>query len=156
LAKSELDALDVDPPDRLRIQLRAYLAVQQDQRRIGTPVERLIFLSSRTDGIQELDCPEVNFASGSRLHFKISLEKHQTGWRLIQFLFHLRLPAERTVDMVRIHLNKQQAREPLLVPRCHMHIGGGSRAHVPFPIMSPRLILHLICDVIEPDVGTNS
>jgi len=32
-------------------------------------------------------------------------------------------------------------------------IGGGKRAHVPFPVMSPRLTLQLVCDVMEPDVG---
>jgi hypothetical protein len=30
---------------------------------------------------------------------------------------------------------------------------GDSQAHVLFPIMSPRLIVHLICEHIEPDLG---
>ena len=34
-----------------------------------------------------------------------------------------------------------------------LHVDGGERAHVPFPIMSPRLTLQLVCDVVEPDVG---
>jgi hypothetical protein len=92
-------------------------------------------------------------SSISSLDFNICMKKQQAGWRITQFKFHLRLPAERKVGMVRVHLNVERARDPLLVPRCHMHIGRGKRAHVPFPIMSPRLILQLVCDVMEPDVG---
>src|SRR5207248_9864326 len=36
----------------------------------------------------------------------------------------------------------QRGADPLAVPRCHMHIGD-SKAPVPFPLMDPRLILHL-------------
>jgi hypothetical protein len=54
--------------------------------------------------------------------------------------------------MVRIHLNPATLHDPLRVPRCHLHVGD-SQAHIPFPIMNPRLILSLICEHIEPDFG---
>ena len=49
-------------------------------------------------------------------------------------------------------LNAHSWHDPFARPRCHMHIGN-SQAHVPFPAMDPRLILYLICEHIEPDVG---
>jgi hypothetical protein len=55
--------------------------------------------------------------------------------------------------MVRSHLNEISSHDPLAIPRCHMHIAD-SEAHVPFPVMNPRLILYLICEHIEPDFGT--
>lgn len=151
--EAALDALDLDPPDRLLRQLRAYLAVQEDRRRIKHFAERSVRLSQQTGGIQELECHTVQFASGSRLDFNVRMQKEQTGWRITQFRFHLHLPTERNVAMVRIHLNVGRMRDPLVVPRCHLHVGGGERAHVPFPIMNPCLTLQLVCDVIEPDLG---
>ena len=151
--ESALGALDLDPPDLLLRQMRAYLAEREDHGRIKHFAEKSVQLSVQTDGIEELDCDGVQFASGSSLDFKVRMKKLQTGWRITQFLFHLHLPTARSVDLLRIHLNVTRTRDPLIIPRCHLHVGGGKRAHVPFPIMSPRLILHLICDVIEPDVG---
>jgi hypothetical protein len=151
--ESALDALDLDPPDRLLRQMRAYLADREDHGRIKRFVEKSVLLSLLTDGVQELYCQPIQFTSGSSLDFRVRLKKQQTGWRITQFQFHLHLPAARTVNMVRIHLNINRTRDPLRVSRCHLHIGGGKRAHVPFPIMSPRLTLQLICDVMEPDVG---
>lgn len=110
-----------------------------------------VHLSQLKDGIDELACDAVRFASGSILDFNIRMKKLQTGWRITQFKFHLRLPAARKISMVRVHLNVEGTRDALVIPRCHLHIGGGKRAHVPFPIMSPRLTLQLVCDVIEPD-----
>jgi hypothetical protein len=149
-----LDDLDLEPPDRLLRQLRAYLADQEDYARIKQFEEKSVHLVQEADGIQELACDTVRFASGSMLDFKVRMEKHQTGWRIVQFMFHLRLPTTRMIGMVRIHLNTHRTRDPLIVPRCHIHIGDGKRAHVPFPIMSPRLTLHLLCNQIEPDIGT--
>jgi len=157
--ESALDELDLDPPDFLLRQMRAYLADQEDRARIKHFAEKSVQLEvlptsrKQPDVIQELKCGAVKFASGSSLNFNIRMKKEQAGWRMIQFKFHLRLPPERKVDMVRVHLNVMRMRDTLTVPRCHLHIGGGKRAHVPFPIMSPRLILQLVCDVIEPDVG---
>ena len=152
--ESALDALDLAPPDRLLRQLRAYLGDQEDYGRIKHFEEKSVQLILQKDGIQELDCQAVQFASGSRLDFKVRMKKQQRGWRITQFKFHLHLPNARKVSTVRIHLNMQRTRDPLVVPRCHLHIGGGRRAHVPFPIMSPRLTLHLVCNEIEPDIGT--
>jgi hypothetical protein len=151
--ESALDELDLGPPDLLLRQMRAYLADQEDHRRIKHLAEKPVQLSQRKDGIQELECHAVQFASGSRLDFNIRLKKQQTGWRIIQFKFHLHLPPARKVQMVRVHLNVKGTWDALTVPRCHLHIGGGKRSHVPFPIMSPRLTLHVVCDAIEPDVG---
>jgi hypothetical protein len=150
---SALDELDLDPPDFLLRQMRAYLAEQVDHGRIKHSAEKSVQLSQQTDGIQELECHAIQFASGSSLDFNIRMKKQQTGWRITQFKFHLHLPPARKLSMVRVHLNVQRTRDALVVPRCHLHIGGGKRAHVPFPIMSPRLTLQLVCDVIEPDAG---
>jgi hypothetical protein len=157
--ESALDELDLDPPEILLRQMRAYLADQEDLARVKHFAEKSVQLEflptsrKQPDIIQELKCLAVNFTSGSSLDFNIRLKREQSGWRLIQFKFHLHLPPARKVDMVRVHLNVTRPRDALIVPRCHLHIGGGKRAHVPFPIMSPRLILQLICDVIEPDLG---
>lgn len=69
-----------------------------------------------------------------------------------EFEFHIYLPDTRRVKMVRIHLNATASHDPLKVARCHMHIDDGD-AHVPFPVLNPRLILHLICEHLEPDFG---
>jgi len=151
--ESALDELDLDPPDLLLRQMRAYLGDQEDHGRIKHFAERSVQLSQQTGGIQELECRAVHFASGSSLDFNIRMKKQQTGWRITQFKFHLHLPPTRKVSMMRIHLNVNRTRDALVVPRCHLHIGGGKRAHVPFPIMTPRLTLQLVCDVVEPDVG---
>ena len=151
--ESALRELDLEPPDFLLRQMRAYLADQEDHGRIKHFAEKSVQLTQQRGGIQEMECNAVQFSSGSRLDFKISMKKQRAGWRITGFNFHLHLPAERKIGMVRVHLNVERARDPLVVPRCHMHIDGGKRAHVPFPIMSPRLILQLVCDAIEPDIG---
>jgi hypothetical protein len=151
--ESALVELDLGPPDLLLRQMRAYLAEQVDHRRIKRLAEKPVQLIQKTDGIQELACHAVQFASGSRLDFNIRMKQQQTGWRITQFKFHLRLPPARKVNMVRVHLNVKGTWDALIVPRCHLHIGGGKRSHIPFPIMSPRLTLHVVCDAIEPDVG---
>ena len=79
------------------------------------------------------------------------MEQEQGGWLVKRFKFHLHL-ARRSINMVRIHLNQEGGHDPLNVPRCHFHIGD-SKAHIPFPIMSPRLTLHLLCEYVEPDLG---
>jgi hypothetical protein len=150
-----LAAMDLDAASQLR-QLRAYLARQQDHRRIKGTMDKIIQLRQLPDGLNELDCARAEFVSESRLEFTIRMEQRQPGWRISQFRFHLHLPSPREVTMVRIHLNAQQGRDCLGVPRCHMHIGRGrkhGKAHIPFPVLSPLLVLHLICEVIEPDFG---
>lgn len=142
----------LEPPDRLRRQLRAYLSRQVDRGRMKRTDEKIPQLAAVQGGLHELACPEAEFSSGARLTFDIQLEEKQRGWLLKRFRFHVRLPQPRSIDMVRIHLNPETWHDPLAVPRCHMHIGG-SQAHVPFPVMDPRLILHLVCEHIEPYVG---
>jgi hypothetical protein len=139
-------------PDLLGRQMRAYLSRQVDYRRIERTNEKILQLTTVQDRLNELACPELELSSGARLEFKMRLEEDQRGWLLKQFRFHVFLPGARSVQMVRIHLNSEAWYDPLTVPRCHMHIGD-SHAHVPFPIMHPRLILHLICKHIEPDFG---
>ena len=150
-----LSAMALDAAGQLR-QLRAYLARQQDHKRIKGAIDKIIQLRQLPDGFDELDCARAEFVSESRLEFTIRMERRQPGWRLSQFRFHLYLPGRREVTMVRIHLNAQHGRDYLGVPRCHMHIGRGrehGKAHIPFPVLSPLLVLHLICEVIEPDFG---
>jgi hypothetical protein len=133
--------------------MRAYLADREDHGRIKHFAEKSVQLSPQTDGIQKLECLAVQFASGSSLDFNIRMKKQQTGWRMTDFEFNLHLPRARKVNMVCVHLNVSRTRDALVVPRCHLHVGGGKKAHLPFPIMSPRLTLQLVCDVIEQDVG---
>lgn len=137
--EAALDALDLDPPDRLRRQMRAYLAEQEDHGRIKHFAEKSVRLSQQTDGIQELECHAVRFASGSSLDFNVRMKRQQTGWRITQFKFHLHLPSERHVNMVRIHLNVGRTRDPLAVPRCHLHHRRRQEGTCPLPGHEPAL-----------------
>jgi len=150
--ESALDTLVLPQPDLLLRQMRAYLADQDDHGRIKRFAETSVQLGEDEDA-KQIKCSAVGFVSGSTLDFSIKLKKWQTGWRVSQFKFDLHLHG-RKVSMIRFHLNGKQSWNPLVVPRCHVHIDGGKRAHVPFPIMNPRLTLQFICEVIEPDIGT--
>ena len=147
-----LAELLLEQPDHLRRQLRVYLSRQVDHGRMKRADERIPQLATVGKGLNELACPRAEFSSGAQLMFRIKLEKVQRGWLMRCFEFHLRLPQPRRIGMVSIHLNDEASYKPLLVPRCHIHIGD-SEAHVPFPVMDPRLILHLICERVEPDFG---
>jgi len=92
-------------------QLRAYLARQQDHKRIKGAIDKIIQLRQLPDGFDELDCARAEFVSESRLEFTIRMERRLPGWRISQFRFHLYLPGRREVTMVRIHLNAQQGRD---------------------------------------------
>jgi hypothetical protein len=140
--------MPLDPPHILGRQLRDYLSRQVDRGRIRHANEKIPQLNRLPESLSELACPGLEFLSGARLEFKIRLERDQRGWLVTQFQFHVRLPQPCAFGMLRIHLNPGASHDPLTVPRCHMHIGD-SRAHVPFPIMHPRLILYLICEHIE-------
>jgi len=140
----------VDHPGTLRLQLRHYLAEQANNGRLKQTYN-VPRLDTHEGGLQELVCEDVEFRSDSRLNFNVEMEREQTGWLVKRFKFHLHL-ARRRINMVRIHLNQEVGHDPLNVPRCHFHIGD-SKAHIPFPIMSPRLMLHLICEHIEVDLG---
>jgi len=120
-------------------------------------VEKAVQLHQLGHGVSKLECSSVKFVSESRLEFTVWMEPQPPGWRISEFEFNLILPRQREVTTVLIHLNAQRGRDCLKVPRCHLQIGRGGkhgRAHIPFPmfpIMSPLLMLHLICEVIEPD-----
>jgi hypothetical protein len=149
--QAALDALLVDPPRLLR-QIRHYLKRQTDYRRFSHLKENAIELTTITGGLQELACKHLEFSSGSELKFCLQLEPSQRGTFVRQFYFHVKLARPRPIGMVRIHLNPSSGRDPLSVPRCHLHVDH-SRPHVPFPIFDPRLILQLVCEHIEPDIG---
>lgn len=146
-----LTAMRLDHPGLLRRQLRKDLADQVDHGRLKHSDDNVVTLGPPTNNSQELLCPGVEFTSDSRLDFKLDLEQRQQGWFLRRYRFHLHLPGRR-IPMVRIHLNEQVGHDPVRIPRCHFHIGD-SQAHIPFPIMSPRLMVNLICEHIEPDLG---
>ena len=146
----------VDHPATLLRQLRHYLAEQANRGKLKHTYDHSPRLETREGGLQELVCEDVEFRSDSSLNFNVLLGWQQAGWLIKRFEFHLHF-AGRSIKMVRIHLIQDRliqdrGHDPLDVPRCHFHIGD-SRAHIPFPIMSPRLILHLICEHIEADVG---
>lgn len=151
-ADGALAEMLLEPPNQLLRHLRAYLARQVDHGRMKRTDEKILQLAAVQGGLNKLACPKAEFSSGAWLEFSLELEETQRGWLVKEFSFHLRLPRTRSINVVRIDLNAEPSRDPLDVPRCHMHIGD-SQAHVPFPIMDPRLILHLICEDVEPDVG---
>jgi hypothetical protein len=153
-AEAHLAALTLGSPGVLGRQLRSDLHLQVDRRRIEHTNEKVVQIETIGGGLTDLVCRELAFSSGGRLEFQIQLEEDLRAWRLKRFKFHVHLPHERGIRMVRIHLNPEIGHNPLAVPRCHLHIDD-SRAHVPFPVMNPRLILHLICEHIEPDFGTS-
>jgi hypothetical protein len=143
-----LSSMRLDPPDRLLRELRYYISRQVDYKRLRHTEEKIIQLAVIEGGITELTCPEAKFSSGTKLEFQIQLESAQGGWLVRCFRFHVSLAESRPViEMVRIHLNREASRDPLEIPRCHLHIDN-SRAHIPFPIMDPRLILHFICEYL--------
>lgn len=148
-----LTGLLIEGPSRLLRDLRTYLSRQADQGRIRKTNEKIPRLETGAAGLNQLTCDELRFCSGARLDFKIHLETYQAGWAIKRFQFHIQLPHARSIRMVRVHLNIQGWHDPLSVPRCHLHIDN-SQAHVPFPIMNPLLVLHLMCEHIEADFGT--
>lgn len=154
-AEEHLSALALDSPGVLGRQIRNDLHLLVDRRRVRHSNEKIIQIEPIGGGLTELTCRQVKFASGARLDFQIQLEEDRRGCRLKRFKFHIHLPNERSIKMVRIHLNHQIAHDPLSIPRCHFHVDD-SDAHVPFPAMNPRLILHLICEHIEPDFGARN
>lgn len=151
VCQANFSQIMVDHPGNLRLQLRSYLAVQADYHRLKRTYDNRPRLDTHAEGLQELVCDEVEFQSDSRLDFKVEMRREGTGWLIQRFQFHLHL-AGRSINMIRIHLNQDVGHDPLRVPRCHFHIGD-SEAHIPFPLMSPRLMLHLICEHIEVDLG---
>ena len=151
-ADAALSDMLLEAPHLLRKRLRAYLFRQLDKGRFPRVDEKLPELRT-IDRSNELIYPEIEFSSGARLQFNIQLEQLQRGTLMTQFQFHLQLPDGRSLRRIRIELNPEGSRDPFTVPRCHLHVDN-SQAHVPFPIMSPLLILHLICEHIEADFGT--
>jgi hypothetical protein len=151
--QAALDALSVDA-DRLFRQIRHYLKRQTDYGRFGHLKENAVERETVKGG-WELKCKHLAFSSGSEMKFCIRLEAGQQHDAVRQFYFDVKLAQPRPIGRVRIHLNPQMGRDPLSVPRCHLHIEH-SRPHVPFPVLDPRLILQLMCEHIEPDMGRKS
>jgi hypothetical protein len=147
--ESRVSQMVLDHPGTLRKQLRHYLAEQADHGKLKKTYDKVPLLNMLQESLQELVCEEVEFQSDSKLSFKIKLEYEQQGWLVKQFKFDLLL-AGRSINRVSIHLNPEGGHDPLKVPRCHFHIGN-SDAHIPFPIMNPRLMLYLLCEHIESD-----
>src|SRR5258707_15537168 len=150
-SESILATMWLEHPSKLLRQLRNDLALQVDRNRLKRTDDDVVSLGQSEKGLPELTCTAAEFRSDSRLNFKLELEKQQKGWLFKRFQFSLYL-AGRNIKMVRIHLNERVSHDPVKVPLCHFHIGD-SEAHIPFPIMSPRLMVHLICEHIEPDLG---
>jgi hypothetical protein len=150
--QAALSEMELDEPHVLRSQLRAYLARQADLGRIkhaGSNAPEMTTLH----GSVKLKCNELAFTSGSRLTFEITIDKRQTGWVIQKFEFHVRLPPKRKVKMVRIDLNEKDSwNDALRIPRCHFHVDE-SEPHLAFPVLNPRLLLHAMCEQIEPDFG---
>jgi hypothetical protein len=147
ISEGNLADMWLDQPHKLRLQLRHDLNTQADRNKLRRSGDAP-YLITVAGGLQEIVCPEVGFLSEARLDFKIQLTEHQKGWLVRHFQFHLRLPPSRNIKMVRIHLNEQAGFDPLRIPRCHLHVGD-SAAHVPFPVMEPRLLVHLSAGILS-------
>src|SRR6266849_9464551 len=78
----------LEPPDRLRRQLRAYLARQADRGQMKRTNEKIPKIATVQEGLNELACPELEFSSGARLRFDIQVEQEQRGWLVRRFRFH--------------------------------------------------------------------
>jgi hypothetical protein len=150
-SEAALSRMWLDLPGTLLRQLRNDLAVQVDLHRIKRSDERVVQLRTKDGNLQELFCEGVEFVSESKLAFDLEMERQQPGWLVRRFRFSLHL-IDRPVKMVRIHLNGEVGHDPVKVARCHLHIDN-SNPHIPFPIMNPRLLVHFICEHIEPHLG---
>lgn len=150
--QAALDNLDTGEPHHLLRHLRHYLSRQADHNRLGKFRENTISLEMLSQDLQELVCQRLKFVSGSELMFRIELQKQQSGWFVKRFQFHVKLNQPRTIKTVRIHLNAKDMFDALSIPRCHLHLDT-SRPHVPFPVLNPRLILHFVCEHLEPDLA---
>jgi hypothetical protein len=149
-----LSEMDPGAPNILRSQLRAYLSRQADHGRIKHAASSIPEMTTLEGGVIRLSCHDLVFVSGSTLTFEITLDKNQAGWIIKEFQFHVRLRPKRKVSMVRIHLNETSSwHDALRIPRCHFHVDE-SEPHLAFPILNPRLLLHVMCEQIEPDFGT--
>jgi hypothetical protein len=149
-----LSQMDLDEPHIIRSQLRAYLARQVDRGRVKHFDGNVLEVSTLAEGSTKLTCRELAFTSGSKLNFALTLDRNQTGWQMSHFEFHVRLPAKRKVRMVRIDLNRLSAwHDALRIPICHFHVDE-SEPHLAFPIQNPRLLLHTLCEQIEPHFGS--
>ena len=133
-------------------QFRYYLSRQVDRRRLNNFKEKQVSLTQVAGGFQELTCHPIKFCSNSELQFKIQMENTHIGCIVRQFNFSLKLGEAGSVKMVRIHLNSTVARDPAMVPRCHIHIDG-SHPHLPFPALNPLLTLQILCEYVEPAIG---
>jgi hypothetical protein len=149
-SEAALASMSLAHPGTLRRELRRDLGVQVDLHRIRTLDDKVVQLRS-SGHLQELFCEGVDFFSDSRLSFVLELEQQQAGWLVKRFKFSLHLVG-RPIKMVRIHLNGGVGHDPVKVSRCHLHIDT-SNPHIPFPIMNPRLLVHFICEYIEPHLG---
>lgn len=147
-----LSGMLLEPPAQLGRELRSYLASQVDHGKMKQTDEKVVQLSKAPNHLEELVCSKAEFSSGAWLEFNIQFEWKQQGWVVRSFEYHLYLPSDRKIRMLRLHLNSKTHHDPHVVPRCHLHIDD-SQAHVPFTPMDPRLILFLICESVEPDFG---
>jgi hypothetical protein len=145
---SDPEQLKVDHPETLLRQIRHYLAEQSNRRRLKKSYDGPR-LTDHAREIKKIESDEIEFHSDSKLTFSIELHQDRYRWEVKHFEFNLHIPG-RAVDRVRIDLNLNHDADPVRVPRCHFHIGDGD-AHIPFPLMSLRLTLHLLCEHIEPD-----
>lgn len=143
----DLARLDGQPSDLGR-QLRSYLSLQVDRGWVKRTDERVVQYESLPEGRVKLSCNGLDFESGARLKFTVQLVDERHFWLLRQFEFDV---IHARSHVLSIHLNPEASRKSLDVPRCHFHIGEGE-VHLPFPIMHPLLILHVICKYIAPSL----
>lgn len=148
---ASLAQIEIESPSRLCRELRFYMA-ELANRRILKRSDDAPQLKTISDLAQQITCPKAEFTSGATLMFEIELQKDQGNWSVRHCQFDLRLFG-RKVEMASVHLRPEATHEPHRVPRCHLHVRP-SHVHIPFPATDPRLILYLMCEHVEPDLGT--
>lgn len=145
----DLDRLALPAPHECLSEIRSYLQRERDAHRIRDGAHQLKRRDLDT-GETQINVDRVQFASGARLEFGITLRAEAGRTKLLSYKFHLELLPASGLKFLRIDLNfSGRTCDPLRVPRSHLH-PGFENIHLPFPVMRPLEVLDRIFHVIEP------
>lgn len=153
----EVESLIVPEPRRLLTLIRSFLLRNEQEDQTNQPESILKFTTSKSSTAQINLGPSIDngdheegyfhFDSGARLSFGITLKEESRDWRLLAFRFHLAYPDGHSPLFIRFDLNSDESRDPLMEPRCHIHVGNNN-LRIPGRVMSPLDILDRIFYVL--------
>jgi hypothetical protein len=141
------------------MQIRKCLITASDEGMLRTPVHSILSLLNvemrrgpGRDGVatlsggaaldKEQEGEEFFYRDDdARIRFAITVRFDGASQELSSYRFHLQFPAETVPAYTRFDLNPGPSDDPLLEPRCHVHIGAED-LRVPAPVMSPIEILN--------------